>query len=325
MPRIVLYAATGGPPLTTTLKVSDETGALQPVDLSGHTVHFAARLAYDTTGSTATYWKAVAVPAADQVADKGKVTYVPAKADLTGKVPGLYNPQWIIDDGQATEQVITIPDQVELRQNLSDSPSVAYGAAAYALTTVQRVKELASISDFDPQPDRILQRYINAASRQIIDTAEREFAPAVDAQTRSFVVSQGGIVVLTPSDLRVLTTIETTTYTTGGSIATPLVSGTYEVSTSLPGETATRVYTPTLSGGVRVTITGDWGFASVPEDVAELCADQVVFWYRANQMERTSLASVEADTDTTPSGAPLRLSSATRAELISNWRAIPVA
>lgn len=150
-----------------------------------------------------------------------------------------------------------------------------YWPTGSALCTLAQVREFMQKKAIDTGQDALLLAQINRISRAIMNWTEREFAPASSGVTRSFRINPGlnGFVELAPYDLRLATAI-TVTSDNG---AAPLTlaqfteweygllttDGTYTELMIDIYKTSTRRFWPTL------TITGDWGFTTVPDDVVQ--------------------------------------------------------
>jgi hypothetical protein len=146
-------------------------------------------------------------------------------------------------------------------------------SSSYALCTLGQVREFMQKKSTDTVQDSLLSSQINRVSKAIIRWCEREFAPATNGLARSFDVDPAfeGRVVLVPYDLRAVTSMAIS-YSSGSpqTLTTidyelrprPAIDGVYGEVRLAAAPYATRLR-PTL------TITGDWGFAAVPDDVVE--------------------------------------------------------
>lgn len=137
------------------------------------------------------------------------------------------------------------------------------------LTTLNEVRAYLQKPVTDTSQDALISSLIRRVSQQIETYAQREFTPA-DGQTRTFAYYGGGYLNVAPFDLRTVTGV---TYDTENAAPVVLDGDEYRLR---PFASATgtyqQVYLPGYSAGllepVGVEITGDWGFASIPEDVS---------------------------------------------------------
>lgn len=156
--------------------------------------------------------------------------------------------------------------------------------AAEDLTTLSAVREFLQKQAVDTEQDDVIASLITRASNLIMRYTEREFAPATTSDTRVFDYEGRGWLDLAPYDLRSVSSIQIDTDTSSPTTLTsgtdyrlwprPAVDGTYlALRLDTPG-----VYSewPTR----ELSITGDWGFASVPSDVAHACIVTVSIWLR---------------------------------------------
>lgn len=174
-------------------------------------------------------------------------------------------------------------------------------AAAGDLTTLSAVK--AALETESDERDDLIAQYITRASYAIMRWARREFAPAgsVD-EARTFVYRGGGFLDLAPYDLRSATTVQ---IDTDGTSPTTLTVGNDYALRPLNGATvASRLWLPNSTllrssgwGSQRVvTITGRWGWPSVPPDVEQACVVTVTSWLRRD------IAALRVDTVDEPRG-----------------------
>lgn len=156
--------------------------------------------------------------------------------------------------------------------------------AAIDLCTTSDVRAFLQKPAGDTGQDSLIGDLITRASRLILRYTEREFAPKTTAATRKFEWNGGGFLSLAPYDCSSVTSVQRLLYddtpVTLGAIqwrAWPVqpVDGVY---------TAIRIWgTVPQSVGIKPTIisvTGNWGFPSVPEDVKAACIETVTTWLR---------------------------------------------
>lgn len=153
------------------------------------------------------------------------------------------------------------------------------------LTTVAKVN--AYLQQTDTTQDALEQVLITAASRLMMRDFEREWAPTATAATRTFEVEideRGGTLNLAPYDLRTLTTLKIDTDT-----PTPITLSSDEyrlrpvpnplgVYDRIAVKPLTRIARRVEWPRRQMTVLGDWGFATIPEEVEFWCNVQVGAW-----------------------------------------------
>lgn len=148
---------------------------------------------------------------------------------------------------------------------------VDHALPAGNLCTLGDVREYLQKPTSDTQQDQVLRSLISRASRLITRYTEREFTPTTGA-TREF-RPVGRTISLTPYDLRTVTSVtaDGTALTAGAGGYTlgplPAYDGVYQ---NIRFEQAFK----------SVTVVGDWGFPTVPEDVRQACITTVGIWAR---------------------------------------------
>lgn len=159
--------------------------------------------------------------------------------------------------------------------------------AAQDLTDLATVREALDAVAGETDSDDLIGSYITRASVAIMRYAGREFAPTTDATERRFVVA-GRIVDLAPYDLRSVDSVELhplettpTTLTSSEYLLEPIpaVDGVYtrvRLSTALD----LSADSTTDFGRTLVDITGDWGWATIPDDVEHATIATVLSWLR---------------------------------------------
>jgi hypothetical protein len=155
--------------------------------------------------------------------------------------------------------------------------------AAIDLATLADVRAFLQEPAGDTQQDAIISPLITRASRIIIRWAGREFAPKADGATRVVTYHGGGYLDLAPYDLRAATTV---TLDSDQPSPIALTAGTDYL--LRPAAAVDGVYQamrlPTYltapSEGRAVTIIGNWGWPTVPEDVAHACIVTVAIWLK---------------------------------------------
>lgn len=152
--------------------------------------------------------------------------------------------------------------------------------AAQDLTTRSAVRLFLQKETAKTGQDTLIDALITRASDAIMEYSERQFAPAETAATKVFAHYGGHSLTLAPYDLRTVTSITETVGTT----STVLASTDYVLR---PKPARDGVYSwVKLLGTYRpshereFTIVGNWGYASIPEDVAHWCIVTVATWLR---------------------------------------------
>lgn len=172
--------------------------------------------------------------------------------------------------------------------------------AAQDLTSTSAVKSFLQKSD--STQDTIIASLITRASVGIMRYTHRQFAPTESAATKVFAHEGGHMLDLAPYDLRVLTTLTTATETTSPAVVAstnyglrpkPARDGVYQ-----------RVKLTTNPGECEITVVGDWGFATVPEDVAHWCIVTVAMWLRRDVQAFESTFSIDEQRLERPEALP---------------------
>jgi hypothetical protein len=168
--------------------------------------------------------------------------------------------------------------------------------AANDLTTTTAVREYLQFGSGEhTETDALLATLVTATSVEIMRYTGCEFAPATASATRKFVYHGGGVLILAPYTLR---TVSSITIDSDESNPTTLTTSDYRLR---PIEPQNSVYTHlelrNLSPAVKtssvdyrptrqVSITGAWGYSSVPTDVAHACVLTVAFRFRNDSSHR---------------------------------------
>lgn len=183
--------------------------------------------------------------------------------------------------------------------------------AANALCTLAQVREYLQRPATSTEQDDAITDLIDRASKMILNFTGREFAPATTSDTRTFVYEGNGQLDLAPYDLRSVTSLSIDVETTSPTALTagtdfffrpkPNPDGTYTWLTGLPARSADS----------EVSITGAWGFSSVPADVEDSCIKTVALWLRRDVSAFTTTFNIAEDRAERPESLP----SAVRAAL----------
>jgi hypothetical protein len=152
------------------------------------------------------------------------------------------------------------------------------------LTTVAAVRAFLQIPSTDDEQNAIIASLITRATRVIQVWTSREFAPA-DGAARSFVCGRHGHIDLAPFDLRAVTSVVYDTDPPGSELT--LDASDYRLGpiTSRDGvyqwvDIYRRHRPQRWRRDLVVTITGDWGYPSVPADVEDACIKTVGIWLK---------------------------------------------
>ena len=160
--------------------------------------------------------------------------------------------------------------------------------ASTDLCSVAEVREFLQKPQGDQEQDAILGALITRASVAIMRECEREFAPTSTALARKFEIGPdwaSTILSLAPYDLRAATTVKLDTDLTPYTLSTseyrlgpkPNRDGTYTWIRLRPQSNATANWFPDFR---EVEITGNWGFAAVPDDVKHAAVVTSADWFR---------------------------------------------
>jgi len=157
------------------------------------------------------------------------------------------------------------------------------------LCSLSYVREHQQITDTgDTSQDDLIEALITSASKRIMAYTQRQFSPAVTAATYKFRYNGRGVLNLAPYDLRSVTTIQIDTDTTEPTTLTsteyrlapiPVQNGVYSY-VYLKGYPVFRLTDGSSPDYREVSITGNWGYSAVPDDVARACAITVVYMLR---------------------------------------------
>lgn len=158
--------------------------------------------------------------------------------------------------------------------------------SAIDLTSLAAVKTAMEVTD--SSLDTVIPPAITAASRALMDVSQREFAPMTTSATRRFRVS-APYVDLAPYDLRSATAV---VFDPDAQAVTLNAHTDYEL-LQVGGDkdglyTAVQIsaFVSLLStkalafGFADIAITGAWGYATVPDAVAQACIVAVRSWIR---------------------------------------------
>ena len=180
-------------------------------------------------------------------------------------------------------------------------------ASAIALTTTNNVKLFMGRADEDPTQDDQIQLFINNASRTIIRECDREFKSDLGTGTRSFATPKDfpGYGYVTFNQFCVqsnsITLVQIDTDTTNPTTIDPTQYQLHPINNLWGVATGIRFYTYAVGSILRqgagmrrqVSVTGTWGFTSVPEDVEHACILTVVSWLRRDAQGYSQRADIE--------------------------------
>lgn len=171
------------------------------------------------------------------------------------------------------------------------------------LVTVAEVREFLQKPVADTAQDEVIQAEISRASA-VINRGWRKFRPAETAATKTFTFHGGHRLDLHPFVIRDLTSLTIA----GNTIAAD--------DRALRGTTADRfdgVYSwvrlwntlpATVNQEDEVTIVGDWGYTSVPDDVKQACIVTVAEWMRRDVAAFSTTFSLDEDRVERPEAIP---------------------
>lgn len=150
------------------------------------------------------------------------------------------------------------------------------------LTTLASTRELLQTPAAITLTDELLQTLITEASVMLQDELGCLFTPAETAAAKSFAFGRRGVIDLRPWNARTVTAV---TFTAVGGSAVTVTAGRWQLK---PISAAGGVYTSLRLHDYRtvpvdsqtVTVTGNWGYAAVPADVARGCKITVKTWLR---------------------------------------------
>lgn len=153
----------------------------------------------------------------------------------------------------------------------------------FALISRADAKAYIGISDDDR--DDAIDDLINQASEWIISTAEQEFAPSIDGETRRIEYRGDGVISVAPYSLRA---IDAVVIDPAGAAD---AQTTYQLRAAPKGRRA-GVHNRILlagryaaAGAVQgvgyVDVTGDWGWPAVPREIERCCKRLVEMWFNA--------------------------------------------
>lgn len=181
---------------------------------------------------------------------------------------GTYKAEWV----KGSVKVID-DDFVEV----TSTAPVASVPSGSDLTTLAAVRAFMQKPAADTDQDTLIQQAITRASAAIMNDVDREFVPQSTGLARKFSYTGGGYLYFGSYDLRAVTLAQIDTDLTPVTLATtdyvlqPLQprEGVYTWM-KLPNHAASE-WSPR-----EVTITGNWGFPSIPADVEEACILTVI-------------------------------------------------
>ena len=174
--------------------------------------------------------------------------------------------------------------------------------AAGDLTSVEKVRQFLQKPAADTNQDTLIADLITRASRVLQRRFGREWATTLSPNpgTRSFTYRGGGVVSLGPYEVRAVTGVS---YDAQGDSPTTLSSGDWFLR---PVESQDGVYSSlylpdyirdnTMGGAFPdrvVSVTGTWGWASVPADVEHACIVTVATWLRRDVQAFSSTFSID--------------------------------
>ena len=273
---VVLYKNNTSPAITDTITINGVA-----VNLTGAAVRLQARLASSQPGATLVIDQSATIVSPTL----GTIQYVP----VAGDTAVAYSNPPLVGWWHITLAGGAIQDAPEFPVYILDHAE----ATTSDLTTLTEVRATLELPANDTKRDLRIQQEITAASQAIMRYCDREFAPASTAVTRrfGFPVEAGMIPLVIPFgafDLRTATTV----VINPESVPTTLTAETDYVLNPATPTTGTykqltlsrlRVYSTysqhwTRYGRAYIDVTGNWGFATVPNDVNRACRLTVAAW-----------------------------------------------
>ena len=173
--------------------------------------------------------------------------------------------------------------------------------AATDLCTLVDVRAWLQKKATETEQDDVIAMLITQASAAIMRHYRREFAAPSGSSSRTFRWDQRSPYLdLAPFDAEAISAVRLDPASTN---YTDLASTDW---TAVPVHQPDGVYTGlhlearTLDTGTRrgfrlVRVTAEWGFPSIPPDVALACAKQVTRWMRGEVQAFTATANLESD------------------------------
>ena len=266
------------------------------IDVSSDTVKFKMRAGGDPTAAL------VVDTAATFVTDgtNGQVEYSTEAAAVA--TAGMYVAWWEITSGGLTQDTGEFIIDVREHDTITNS--------------LCELADLRVALELEHGEDRRLSfasELIGPASAKIMSFCQREFAPLTSAEARTFVV-RGAMVDLAPYDLRTATTVKLHPEDAGVVTLTanedywlgpvPSVDSTSQWLRLWPGRSLNSTLYQRM-GVAQLEITGDWGFATVPDLVTRACAITVASWMDKAVSEYGQF--IDGDVDTLQPGVTASL------------------
>lgn len=155
-------------------------------------------------------------------------------------------------------------------------------ANAIDLCTLADVREFLQEPASSTDQDAIIGKLITRASRVILRWTGREFTPQTNAAARRVLYHGGGMLDLAPYEARTITSV---VLDSDQPSPISLTAGTDYMLRPVPARDGVYSWlelpTYRADGLAReVTVTGDWGWPSVPEDVQDACIKTVGLWLK---------------------------------------------
>lgn len=174
------------------------------------------------------------------------------------------------------------------------------------LITLEEARSFLQKAEDEKKQDGVIAETITTASTEIRNHTNREFVSAGDKDlARTFVFEGGKRLNLFPYDLREASTVRLASDLSEGSQVDldasqwrlrPIPSryGVYQW-LELPKSVCAGIALPEDREDFEVTVTGKWGFASVPEDVKQWCKVTVAVWLRKDVSAFSTTLRLEED------------------------------
>lgn len=255
-------------------------------DLTGATVKFMMR-----SEDTATFKVNAAATIVDAPTGSVRYDWALADTDTAGDYVAWFRVTISGKDQDTPEFPVYINDHASPTTNLC---------------TLSDVREYLQKPAADTSQDDVLEELIARASYLINQWTRRMFTPKTTAATKSF-EANGVFVNLTPYDVRTVTAV--TIDVGAGAVAVAEGFTGYRLGpVSQPNGVYNylRLASNETSDGMPaiVTVTGDWGFPSVPADVRHACVVTVGLWARREVQAFSSTFNLDEGRTERPEALP---------------------
>lgn len=188
------------------------------------------------------------------------------------------------------------------------------------LTTLAAVRAHLQLPDVDIDSDAELSALISRASAVIQRWTGREFAPPTSAETRVFTYPGRGRLELAPYEARAVTAVVLDSQPGGQQIT---LSTTDYALRPLPARDGVYQWLELAPyrrcRGGQVSVTGDWGWPTVPDDVEHACIVTVATWMRRDVAAYSRVFNLDESRIERPQALPSAVM-----DMLDLYRAVPV-